>query len=91
MDPEGLFIEPAYDLGVVMRSWAPEHPGVSMAEEAMGRCREIQAVTGVEAGAIWKWALIERVSTGLYCRHVGAPGADEMLAVAEEWAAAGEL
>ena len=29
--------------------------------------------TGTEAGAIWQWAYLERVSTGLYLGHHGLP------------------
>lgn len=85
IDPDGLFIEPAYDLAIPMREWSSE---LLMGDSlALGRqrCRQLAALTGVEPAPIWQWGFIERVSTGLLCLQVGLPEGREMLTVAQRW------
>lgn len=88
IDPDGLFIEPAYDLAICMRGrGAPLLAGgaVALGQE---RARLLSALTGVEPRPIWEWGFIERVSTGLLLKQLGQEAeADEYLAVAELWAA----
>lgn len=86
IDPDGLYIERAYDLGILMREWTSEL--LASDPRALGerRCRRLSDLTGVAPEPIWRWGLIERVSTGLLCLRIGLPGAGDMLTVAEAWA-----
>jgi streptomycin 6-kinase len=91
VDPNGLFIEPAYDLGVVMRGWGAQL--LAGDPFALGRQRAalLSRLTGVELEPIWEWGFIERISTGLLLRQLGSEAeASEYLDVAEAWAAGGE-
>lgn len=67
VDPDGFRCEPEYDLGVVLRDanrlilgW--DDPVVTLRQW----CAEIAAMAGADAEAVWQWAFIERVSTGLH-------------------------
>lgn len=86
VDPDGLFIEPAYDLAIPMREWS--QPLLAGDPLALGRarCHRLAELTGLDPAPIWQWGLIERVSTGLACLQLGLDGG-EMLAVANAWAA----
>ncbi|ATB27024.1 hypothetical protein MEBOL_000459 [Melittangium boletus DSM 14713] len=86
VDPEGLFIERAYDLGILMREWTPELLLGDPRELGDRRCRRLAELTGIDPGPIWQWGLIERVSTGLVCLKVGLEGGRDLLAVADAWA-----
>lgn len=73
VDPDGFVCEPAYDLGVTVRSFTDE---VLASDDPVamlrGWCARLAGVTGVDAQAIWEWAFVERVSTGLFlivCGH----------------------
>jgi streptomycin 6-kinase len=84
IDPEGLFIERAYDLGVVMREWSDELIASGDAwSAARARCARLGRLTGVDAGSIWEWGFLERVATGLLALKSGLPGGATMLSVAE--------
>jgi len=89
IDPDGLRIEPAYDLGILMREWTDELLTGDALQLGHQRCDQLAARTGVAAEPIWQWGFIERVSTGLLCLQVGLPGGQAMLAVAERWAEGG--
>jgi streptomycin 6-kinase len=81
VDPDGLLAEPEYDLGIIMR----EDP---LDGDLHGRARRLADRTGLDAGAIWEWGVVERVSTGLLGTRVGfQPIARQMLAVADTLAA----
>ena len=85
VDPDGLFIEPAYDLGVLMREWSDELlADGNPLQAARERCAMLSHLTGVDPEPIWEWGILERVSTGLLAMQVGLEGAREMLTVAEE-------
>jgi streptomycin 6-kinase len=88
IDPDGLNIEPAYDLGILMREWTDELLVGEPLRLGLQRCNQIAAQTGVAPEPIWQWGFIERVSTGLLCLQVGLPGGQDMLAVARHWVAA---
>jgi streptomycin 6-kinase len=79
VDPDGLHVEREYDVAVQLREWDDE-PGREHAAFVAG-------LTGLDARAIWEWAFVERVSTGLLCLDDGMlePGRG-MLRVAEAWA-----
>ena len=84
VDPDGLLVEPEYDLGIVMR----EDPLDLLQGDAHERARWLAASTGLDASAIWEWGVVERVSTGLLGTKIGLqPVAREMLAAAERVAA----
>ena len=86
VDPEGLFIEPAYDLSVPMREWSAELLQGDPLELGRQRCRLLSDLTGVELEPIWQWGFIERVSTGLHLLELGWEAESrEFLAVAESW------
>ncbi|MDQ0463093.1 streptomycin 6-kinase [Caulobacter ginsengisoli] len=87
VDPDGLFIEPAYDLAIPMREWS--QPLLAGDPLALGqaRCQRLAELTGLDPEPIWQWGLIERTSTGLACLQLGLDGG-EMLAVANAWAGA---
>jgi streptomycin 6-kinase len=85
IDPEGLISEPAHDLAIPLRDWSlellagdPVALGRTWAER-LGRC------AGVDPQAIWEWAFVERVSTGLLLRHLADPSSAPFLQVAECW------
>ncbi|WP_264775339.1 aminoglycoside phosphotransferase family protein [Deinococcus aetherius] len=74
VDPEGFLCEPEYDLGVALRGWntellASSHPN----SELRSWCEQMAWATGTDAEAIWQWAYLERVSSGLYLGHHGLP------------------
>lgn len=86
VDPDGLFIERAYDLGISMREWAEDLLAGDPVALGFRRCQRLANLTGVNLGPIWEWGFVERVSTGLLCLQAGLGGAREMLAVADAWA-----
>ena len=88
IDPDGLFIEPAYDLAIPMREWGEELLAGDPLELGRRRCERLARLTGVAPEPIWQWGFIERVSTGLLLHQLGEPRlAREFLAVADAWAA----
>ncbi|WP_052351851.1 aminoglycoside phosphotransferase family protein [Deinococcus pimensis] len=72
VDPEGFRCEPEYDLGVAVRGWN-ETLLASSDPRALLRawCERLSVETGTDADAIWQWAFIERITTGLYLAHHG--------------------
>lgn len=90
VDPDGVFIEPAYDLAIPMREWAAELLAGDPVALGHRRCRQLGALTGIATEPIWQWGFVERVSTGLLCRKIGMNDeARDMLAVADAWSRAG--
>lgn len=88
IDPDGLFIEPAYDLAIPMRDWGAELLAGDPVLLGQGRCDQLARLTGVEPEPIWQWGFIERVSTGLLLLQLGQTSlSEEYLTVAEAWAA----
>ena len=88
VDPDGLFVERAYDLAIPMREWGEELLAGDAVALGHARCRRLAALTGVPAEAIWEWGVVERVSSGLLLKRLGY---DELaaifLGVADQWAA----
>jgi streptomycin 6-kinase len=84
IDPDGGAIEPAYDLGVVLRDWDDEI-AASRDPLAFTRrlCTLLADATGVDWQAIWEWGFIERVATGLWVLEFGQEWGRDKLAVAE--------
>jgi streptomycin 6-kinase len=87
IDPDGLFIEPAYDLAIPMREWG----AALLAGDALAlgreRCALLARLTGVDPAPIWEWGFIERITTGLVLKQIGMEAlAKEFFAVAGIWA-----
>ena len=91
IDPDGLFCERAYDLGVLMREWMEEYEGDPV-EKARQRCRELCARTGVPERGIWEWGVVQTVATAFMFLQIGQEEAGRrMLEVAACWSAAGKF
>jgi streptomycin 6-kinase len=67
VDPDGLLVEPEYDLGILMR----EHPRVLLAGDPWERARYLATRSGLDVDAIWEWGVVERLSTGLLSIPMG--------------------
>jgi predicted kinase len=96
VDPGGLRSEPAHDLGVIqargVQGWLGElattEPQQAL-DMVTGSCRIAGGLTGTDPAAIWQWAFIEMVSTGLLVLRLGRDEeAETFLAVAGKLAAA---
>jgi streptomycin 6-kinase len=86
VDPDGLIVEPAYDLAIPMREWSADLLAGDPLELGRRRCRRLAELTGTDAEAIWQWGLMERVATGLISLKFELEGARDMLKVADAWA-----
>lgn len=86
VDPDGLYIEPEYDLGIAMREWTEELLAGDPLALGQARCALLARLTGGDPTAIWQWGLTERTSTGLLALKIGLDGGREMLSVADAWA-----
>ena len=73
VDPDGLWIERAYDLGVMMREWSVDELGGAPVETAAAWCVMLGELVGEDPGAIWQWAYIERMTTALVLEQLGMP------------------
>ena len=71
VDPGGLAIEPAYDLGVLLRAWDEGLGGRHAHDIARSHARHLATRTQVSAETIWQWGFIERVSAGLTLLQLG--------------------
>ena len=74
VDPDGFLADPAYDVGVTLRDWSrwlkeSEDPHRLMESY----CALAAERTGLEPDAIWEWAYLERVSSGLFVTSFGEP------------------
>jgi streptomycin 6-kinase len=86
VDPDGLFAERAYDLGILMRDWSGELLAGDALRLGRERCAYLSRLTGEKPEAIWQWGFIERVSTGLFLMQTGqAIEGRDCLRVAEAW------
>lgn len=84
IDPDGLFAEPEYDLGVIMR----EDPIELMADsDPRLRARWLAQRCELDVEAVWDWGLIERVSTGLLCAEINLQPVGRQMLRAAEYAA----
>ena len=85
VDPDGLVGDAEYDLGVILR----EDPDEPLAADPMATARWMADRHDLDATAIWEWAVIERVSTGLVATEIGLqPVGRELLAFANRLAIA---
>lgn len=90
IDPEGLISVPEHELGVIVRSAGLRAREPARALEIMtGRCRRAAALAGADPEAVFQWAFIERVSTGLLLLRLGhRADAERLLAGAGQLATA---
>lgn len=79
IDPDGFVGERAYDLGVVLRDACREIEGAETSSTGSGvrllevACRRVAALASVDPERVWRWAYVERVTTGLSLRWHGYP------------------
>lgn len=79
VDPDGFVGERAYDLGVVLRDACREIEAAEDSARGAGAhlldaaCRQLAALASVDPERVWRWAYVERVTTGLYLRWHGYP------------------
>ena len=85
IDPDGMLSEPAHDLGIPLRDWSDELLARDAAQVGLDWCTQMSRLSGVDSRAIWQWAFLERVSTGLYMMSLGDPHGERLLAVASQW------
>lgn len=86
IDPDGIFYEKAYDLGVLMREWVEEYEQDPL-KKGKERCRYLCRLTGVSEKAIWEWGYLQTISTAFVLLQIGQKETGrKMLRVAECWA-----
>lgn len=84
IDPDGLFYERAYDLGVLMREWTEAYQPQPRAR-GLERCRYLHRLTGVDQRGIWEWGFLQCVSTALVLWQVDREAAQRLMSVAQAW------
>jgi streptomycin 6-kinase len=89
VDPDGLYVERAYDLGILMREWGAELLAGDPLAAGRLRCDRLAQLTGVPPEPIWQWGFLERTSSGLLLLELGLEELGrEFLTVASAWAGA---
>ncbi|WP_232663241.1 aminoglycoside phosphotransferase family protein [Pseudonocardia sp. TRM90224] len=84
IDPDGLWAEPACDLGTIIRC-TPDG-----GDDLRARTERLAARTGVDATAIWEWGTVHRVISGLNSVRIGfQPFGNLLLAEADRRTQAG--
>ena len=68
VDPSGFRGDPDYDRGVAARDWCEE---LTAARDPRRRLESYCRRLGGDLRAVWEWAFLERVSTGLYVAALG--------------------
>ncbi len=77
IDPDGFVGERSYDVGVVLRDACREIAAAELSlagsgADLLGReCQRLAELAGVDPDRVWRWAFVERVTTGLYLRWFG--------------------
>jgi streptomycin 6-kinase len=71
IDPDGVIGEREYDLAIPIRELGLQHLQPSPARICRDLCRLMADHTNTNSDAIWQWAYVERVSTGLLCARLG--------------------
>ncbi len=66
IDPDGMRSEPAHDLAIPLRDWTAELLAGDPVALGLEWCTRLGARGAVDPRAIWEWAFLERVSTGLF-------------------------
>lgn len=86
VDPDGLFYEKAYDLGVLMREWREEYRDDPV-RKGRERCARLSELTGADPRGIFEWGFLQCVSTGMVLWPINREVARELLGLAESWCA----
>lgn len=86
IDPDGIFYEKAFDLGVLMREWREEYRS-NPVQKGLERCKYLSKLTGVEEKAIFEWGFLQCVSTGMVFWNINRNVGKELLDIAESWCA----
>lgn len=73
IDPDGFLADPAYDVGVTLRNWSRQLLTGDATTLQQHYCRLAADGTGIDQQAIWEWAYLERVSSGLFVTSFGEP------------------
>ncbi|SDT02709.1 aminoglycoside phosphotransferase family protein [Microlunatus soli] len=73
IDPDGFLADPAYDVGVTLRDWSSQLLTGDPIALQQHYCRLAANGTGIDRQAIWEWAYLERVSSGLFVTSFGEP------------------
>ncbi|NYG54844.1 aminoglycoside phosphotransferase family protein [Nocardioides perillae] len=86
VDGEGVVAEPAYDVGVALRdlTGALGSDPATACGRLRGWCDLAAGLTGTDPDAVWDWALLERVSTGLYVLGFGGEAVGRRLLASAE-------
>jgi streptomycin 6-kinase len=77
IDPDGFVGERAYDLGVALRDGCAEIAAAEASAPGSGRallrreCRRLAGLADADHERVWRWALVERVTTGLFLHWHG--------------------
>lgn len=71
VDPDGYFMEPAYDMGISMREWIDQYLAGDAVEIARKRAARLGGLTGLPEEPIWQWGFIEVISTALVYSQLG--------------------
>ncbi len=74
VDPDGYFMEPAYDMGISMREWIDEYLAGDAVQLGKNRVAHLAAANGLAETPIWQWGYIEVISTALVYSQLGEPG-----------------
>ncbi len=86
IDPDGMLYEPAHDLAIPLRNWSAELLAApDPVQLGLKWCAQLGDTAGIEQDAIWQWAFLERVSTGLYLSRLRDPHGGQLLSVASAW------
>jgi streptomycin 6-kinase len=71
IDPDGLIVERAYDVSILMREWSEPLLMGDPASLALQRCARLSALTGIAEKPIWEWGFLERVANSLQLKREG--------------------
>lgn len=90
VDPEGLFYEKAYDLGILMREWIEDYLPDPCGQRQW-RARYLHQLSGVDEKSILAWGYLQTVSTAFVFYQIGQKEKGErMLSFASLWSGAKE-
>ena len=73
VDPDGLFFEAAYDLGILLRNWIDAYRIAQPATTLTERATWLAQQTQVSPQAMVSWGFVEIVSTGIHLLELGYP------------------
>jgi streptomycin 6-kinase len=86
IDPDAMISEPAHDLAIPLRDWTDrlllEPDSVKV---GLRWCAQLGRAGGIDTKAIWEWAFLERVATGLGLLRLGESQGQDLLDIADRW------